>query len=165
MNNKIPRTFSFYNFDSNNDRKIFYRSFRFVYLGVCIIVTLYLSLNNSYEYNTSEAIKFNNVNSRTLAEVSVLNSPSLGNENYKNRHVEDTDNMRSCCQNDDNTNNEESEKNESENSTNNVDDRRQLKKQQLRDVINALTEIPSNEDLLELWKQSIDVCKEGLESV
>ncbi|SOV17169.1 Plasmodium exported protein (PHISTa), unknown function [Plasmodium sp. gorilla clade G2] len=165
MNNKTSRTFSFDSIDSNNDRNTFYRSFRFVCLGVCIIGTLYLSLNNSYECNTSEAIQFNNVNSRTLAEVSVLNAPSLGNENFKNRHVEDTDNMRSCCQNDDNTNNEESENNETEDSTDDIDNRRQLRKQQLYDEINTLTAIPSNEHLLKLWKQTIDVCTEGLQSV
>ncbi|SOV24062.1 Plasmodium exported protein (PHISTa), unknown function [Plasmodium sp. DRC-Itaito] len=165
MNIKTCRNFSFYSFDSNNDGNALYRSFRFVYLGVCIIGTLYLSLNNSYEYNTSAAIQFNNVNSRTLAEVSVLNSPSLGNENLKNHNVEDTDNMKSCCQNDDNTNNEGNKNNESEDSTNNIDNRRQLTKQQLHDELNTLTSIPSNEDLLKLWKQTIDVCTQGLQSV
>ncbi|SOV17171.1 Plasmodium exported protein (PHISTa), unknown function [Plasmodium sp. gorilla clade G2] len=165
MNSKIRRNFSFYSIDSNNDGKTFYRSFRFVCLGVCIIGTLYLSLNNSYEYNTSEAIHFNNVNSRTLAEVSVLNAPSLGNENFKNGHKTNIQNTRSCCQNDDNTNNEENENNESENSTNDIDNRRQLKKQKLQDKIDALTSIPSSERLMKLWKQTIDVCTEGLQSV
>ncbi|SOV17172.1 Plasmodium exported protein (PHISTa), unknown function [Plasmodium sp. gorilla clade G2] len=165
MNSKIRRNFSFYSFDSNNDGKTFYRSFRYVCLGVCIIGTLYLSLNNTYEYNPSKVIQFNNVNTRTLAEVSVLNAPSLGNENFKNSHVEDTDHMRSCCQNDDNTNNEENENNESENRTNDIDNRRQLKKQQLQDKIDALTSIPSSERLMKLWKQTIDVCTEGLQSV
>ncbi|SOV79599.1 Plasmodium exported protein (PHISTa), unknown, putative [Plasmodium sp. gorilla clade G3] len=165
MNNKIGRTFSFYSFDSNYDRRTFYRSFRFVSLSVYIIGTLYLSLNNSYEYNTSEIIQFDNVNSRKLAEVCIYNSPSLGNENFKNGQQENRENTRSCCNNDVNRNNEESENNESESSTNNSDITKQLRRQELHDTIQSLTEIPSNEYLLKLWKQTIDVCTEGLQSV
>ncbi|SPJ11714.1 Plasmodium exported protein (PHISTa), unknown function [Plasmodium sp. DRC-Itaito] len=163
MNNKIRGTFSFYSFDLNYDRRTFYRSFRFVSLAAYIIGTLYLSLINSYECNTSEIIRFDNVISRKLAEVCTYNYVSLGNEKLKNSYEENTEITKSCCSNDINTNNEKSENNESETSQHKVDISKQLTREELHDIINSLAEIPSSDFLLNLWQQTLRVSKEGLQ--
>ncbi|CDO65800.1 Plasmodium exported protein, unknown function [Plasmodium reichenowi] len=163
VNNKIRGTFPFYSFDSNYDKRTLYGSFRFVSLTVYIIGTLYLSLNNSYECNTSEIILFDNVISRKLAEVCTQNYSGLGNENIKNSYEENTEITKSCCKNDIKTCNEESEHNESQTSQDDVDITKQLTREQLHDIVNSLGEIPSREFLLNLWKQTLEVSKDGLE--
>ncbi|SCQ12616.1 Plasmodium exported protein (PHISTa), unknown, putative [Plasmodium sp.] len=176
MNKKKYSIFPWYTSDESHKRILHHISFKFLCLSLYMIGLYYVSLTNLYEYNSLEQIKYCKVFSRNLAEVKIPKQKKLKKDffksgkksknenevNNKDTNEQNSDESKNCCNGNSESNQMGNENNDSTNYINYKDMSVQLTKEQLYDVLNSLTKVPSKENLIHLWNQTLGVNKEEL---
>ncbi|KYN94454.1 exported protein (PHISTa) [Plasmodium reichenowi] len=165
-------------------RKHSYKISIFTYLLIFIVSISFINLMTLYENRIFSSIHFNNKYARILDDRENDYYSSLKRINSKNNIRNKKDDESRNLHNNMNKNNMGNydmskndiyihnkhndsgyiSKNESNDSLylNYNDTTKPLTKEQLFEIINALKEIPSDEDLENIWKHTISVAKEGL---
>ncbi|SOV20077.1 Plasmodium exported protein (PHISTa), unknown function [Plasmodium sp. gorilla clade G2] len=180
-NKKNCTIFTLYSPYKKRKRKLYYMSFKFVYLSLYIVVFYYVFLNNSLENSSLEIAKNCNVYIRNLveAERNFKGSKRKQNSKLKKEDMSKTkssENNNKCDEqkieenkhstNNDNENNHvENKSNISISNINYNDISKRLSEKELFEVLNSFEECPSNDDLRYIWSHTMGVAKEVLDHV
>ncbi|SPJ10031.1 Plasmodium exported protein (PHIST), unknown, putative [Plasmodium sp. DRC-Itaito] len=182
MTNKQKCSFSpFYSADENKKGKLYFSSFKYLWLTLFMIGFFYIFLNKSLENQSFGIVKINNVYERNLGEIEKNNywpqrksnlmyktedvskiQSNINKRKYNEQMVEKYENI--INKNLGNINMEH--KNSSY--IKNVDYKnmsKNLTEKELRDGLNSLEGCPSKEDLKNIWSHTLGVAKGGLDNV
>ncbi|SOV84371.1 Plasmodium exported protein (PHISTa), unknown, putative [Plasmodium sp.] len=181
--------------NSNTKMKRKYSSsyVKYICLTICVLGTLYIKLRNEYEIDPASCIQKNNVYFRNLSELQNGNHPSSGHTSSRDNSKKDkvknnetdnndkrkVDNNQDNQEKNDNNNNKEKQKDMNKGTTEDTETEKSNKKssldynnlkkkftkEQMKNIIDSLEQIPPKNDLENIWKHALKTANSGTDKI